>query len=62
METKCIHCDRLRDYMIALEHTRADLWGVNEDLRLKIAALEKGQEDLIEENNRVLNTLTNKSK
>lgn len=39
--------DKLRTYCMALERSRADLWGVNEELRNKIAALERGQEDLL---------------
>lgn len=35
-----------KEYVIALEATRRDLWGVNEELRIKIDCLEKGQEDL----------------
>lgn len=35
--------------IMTLERERANLWGVNEDLRNKISALEKGQEDLQEE-------------
>lgn len=37
---------RLKEYAVALERTRADLWGSNEELREKIGALERGQEDL----------------
>lgn len=37
---------KLREYMVALERARADLMGVNEELRTKIAALERGQIDL----------------
>lgn len=39
--------NHIREYAVALEHTRADLWGVNEELRKKIGALERGQDDLI---------------
>ncbi len=38
---------KLKEYSVTLEHTRADLWGVNEDLHAKIKALERGQEDLL---------------
>lgn len=34
--------NRLREYIVALERTRADLWGSNEELREKIGALERG--------------------
>lgn len=40
--------ERLKEYVIALEHSRADLWGANEELRNKIVSLEKGMEDLLE--------------
>lgn len=39
---------RMREYAMTLENGRRDLWGVNEELRDKIAALEKGQLDLLE--------------
>jgi hypothetical protein len=41
--------ERLREYAVMLERDRANLWGLNEDLRDKIKALEKGQEDLLNE-------------
>lgn len=34
------------EYSVQLERERANLWGVNEELRNKIASLERGQEDL----------------
>jgi len=37
---------RLKEYAVALEATRRDLMGLNEELREKIGALERGQEDL----------------
>ena len=46
----------LQETRIALESSRADLWGVNEELRDKIKKLEAGQEELIEENNRLKST------
>lgn len=39
---------RQREYMCSLERERANLWGVNEELRLKIASLEAGTLDLQE--------------
>lgn len=38
----------LKAYTASLERDRANLWGVNEELRTKIVALEKGQQDLID--------------
>lgn len=38
--------NRLRNYACALEASRRDLMGLNEELREKIGALERGQEDL----------------
>lgn len=37
---------RLREYVVALEASRRDLMGRNEELYEKIGALERGQEDL----------------
>ena len=39
---------KIQEYRVALESTRADLLGANQELRDKINALEKGQADLIE--------------
>ena len=39
----------LLENMVALEHTRADLMGVNQELREKIGALERGQEELLKQ-------------
>lgn len=36
-----------KKYVLALEATRRDLWGVNEELRDKIGALERGSEDAV---------------
>lgn len=44
---------RLKEYAASLERDRANLWAVNEELRLKIASLEVGSLDLQE----VLNAL-----
>lgn len=41
---------KLQEYCVALETTRRDLMGINEDLREKILALERGQEDFQKEN------------
>jgi hypothetical protein len=38
--------EKLQEYTASLERNRSDLWGVNEELRLKIAALEKGMVDM----------------
>lgn len=37
----------LKEYVAALESTRRDLWGINEELRKKINSLEAGQSELI---------------
>jgi hypothetical protein len=42
--------EKLREYAIALEHTRTDLWSANEDLRSKCLALEEGQMQLQDQN------------
>lgn len=54
-DTKCGDCGtpfllirpdeyaKLKEDKVALEATRADLWGVNEELRNKIKCLEEGQ-------------------
>jgi hypothetical protein len=34
-------------YVVSLERNRSDLMGVNQELRDKIASLERGQEDLL---------------
>lgn len=39
--------NKLQEYCISLEHTRADLMGNNEELREKIKSLELGQEELL---------------
>lgn len=38
--------NKQREYSVALEHSRSDLWGVNQELRDKILALEAGQDYL----------------
>lgn len=37
----------LLEYVAQLEQARRDLWGINEELHLKVQALERGQEDLL---------------
>ena len=37
----------IKEYSVALERSRADLMGSNEELRDKIKSLEHGQEDLV---------------
>src|SRR6266851_4190051 len=48
---------RLKEYSVALESTRSDLWGVNEELRNKVIALELGQYDLQEQLSDAYNVL-----
>lgn len=47
LELKVEDYNRQREYCVALERTRTDLMSVNEELREKIGALERGQEELI---------------
>ncbi len=48
MHLVTVDYERLKEYVIELEASRRDLWGVNEELRTKIVSLEQGQQALID--------------